>query len=243
MDELKVAGMRREWYQRHRRHHRGRTRHHCATPYTYSHRRTHVFTPFFFHTSVAAHSARERSREARRHAPDALSGLGTAKDHPRAGPDRPGAGPELPGAPDATAPTWAARARPGPRMEVPEHALCALARPSHRPPPAPGAPRARRPHRRVRRRSSRPRPWPYRPPRAVVPALERREQRVRAGMMGSRAPSSRHCGGRAPSEARGIRPSRYRPDGPGTPRGGRLDRGRPAGPQDGLARGRCRWRQ
>ena len=38
----------REWYQRHRRHHRGRTRHHCATPYTYSHRRTHVFTPFFF---------------------------------------------------------------------------------------------------------------------------------------------------------------------------------------------------
>ena len=54
-------------------------------------------------------------------------------------------------------------------------------------------------------------------------------------MMGYRAPGSRHCRGRAPSEARGIRPSRYRPDGPGTPRGGRLDRGRPAGPQDGPA--------
>ena len=54
-------------------------------------------------------------------------------------------------------------------------------------------------------------------------------------MMGSWAPGSRRYGGRAPSEARGIRPSRYRPDGPGTPRGGRLDRGRPAGPQDGPA--------
>ena len=169
--------MRRERYQTHRRHHRGRTRHHSATPHTYSHHHTHVFTPFFF---AHAHSARERPREARRHAPDALSGLGTAKDHTRAEPDRPGAGPELPGAPDATAPTWAARARPVARMEVPEHALCALARPSHRPPPAPGAPRARRPHRRGRRRPPRPRPWPCRPPRAVVPASTGRSQMVRA---------------------------------------------------------------
>ena len=108
--------MRRERYQTHRRHHRGRTRHHSATPHTYSHHHTHVFTPFFF---AHAHSARERPREARRHAPDALSGLGTAKDHTRAEPDRPGAGPELPGAPDATAPTWAARARPGPVWKCP----------------------------------------------------------------------------------------------------------------------------
>ena len=80
---------------------------------------------------------------------------------------------------------------------------------------------------RCRGRAGRPEPL-YLCPRGV-------HRRVRACMMGCRAPSSRHCGGRAPSKVHGFRPSRCRPDGPGTPRGGRLDRGRPAGPQDGPA--------
>ena len=66
-----------------------------TTTLTYSHQIRHS-------TRIFAH---EHPRAAQRHAPDALSGLSTARDDPRAGPDRPGAGPELPGAPDATAPT------------------------------------------------------------------------------------------------------------------------------------------
>jgi len=140
-----------------------------TTTLTYSHQIRHS-------TRIFAH---EHPRAAQRHAPDALSGLGTARDHPRTGPDRPGAGPKLPGAPDTTARTWAARAAQTNTWACPRTAPRARARPPRRPAPAPPALRARPQHRRVRRRS----PWPLlrpcRPPRAVVPALERREQRVR----------------------------------------------------------------
>ena len=172
----KAAGMRRERHHTHRRHHRGRTRHHSASPYTYSHHHAHVFTPIRVSTRIFAY---ERARAARRHAPNALSGLGTARDHPWAGPDRLGAGPKLPGAPDTTAPTWAARDRPDQHMALPSTAPPARARPSQRPPPAPPALRERHPHRRDWRRPQQPLLRPCRPPIAVVPALERREQRVR----------------------------------------------------------------
>mgnify|MGYP001467657374 CR=1 FL=1 len=55
--------MRRERYQTHRRHHRGRTRHHSATPHTYSHHHTHVFTPFFSHTPIPHASDHERHED------------------------------------------------------------------------------------------------------------------------------------------------------------------------------------
>ena len=166
--------MRRERHHTHRRHHRGRTRHHSASPYTYSHHHAHVFTPNTYSTHTLAH---ERPRAARRHASDALSGLGTARDDPRAGPDRPGAGPKLPRAPDTTARTWPHGPPRDQHMANPSTAPRARARPSRRPAPAPPALRARHPHRRVQRRSPWPLLWPCRPPIAVVPTLARREQR------------------------------------------------------------------
>ena len=81
-----------------------------TTTLTYSHQIRHS-------TRIFAH---EHPRAAQRHAPDALSGLSTARDDPRAGPDRPGAGAELPGVPDTAARTWAARAAPYQHMGVPE---------------------------------------------------------------------------------------------------------------------------
>ena len=42
-------------------HHRGRTRHHSASPYTYSHHHAHVFTPIRVSTRIFAYmSAHER---------------------------------------------------------------------------------------------------------------------------------------------------------------------------------------
>ena len=220
-----------------RRHHRGRTRHHSATPHTYSHHHTHVFMHLFFRTRPFRTRATTRGTKTRprrplrpRHSqgpppgrtqptgrrPGAPRGSRRHRTHlGRTGPPG-GRGPVLYGS---------ARARAlRPRAAVPSAAAGARSAPST--PPTP------------------PRAAPSSAAAAVaVPAAQSRCTCVHGAftdgqsesMMGSRAPSSRRCGGRAPSEARGIRPSRYRPDGPGTPRGGRLDRGRPAGPQDGPA--------
>ena len=160
------------------------TRIHTTTP-TYSHHTT----AFFSHTPVPHASDHERHGDTPPTPSSASAQPGTT---PGPGPtDRAPAesSPGLPTPPHPLGPHGPPRDQ---HMANPSTAPRARARPPRRPPPAPPALRAHHPHRRVRRRHRRPLPWPCGPPRAVVPARERREQRVRAGMMGSRAPGSRH---------------------------------------------------